>query len=244
MSSQLAEKRQAYSLSEDQLRLVWHELKTPLTSLSLSLQMALRATEEAGEAHGRLAAALWQCQSVIRIVNSLRDAAETGRFEPHPVQLDLGAVARAVTKAMEIEFRHRRTQVDVQCDSVYGMFDEAGVVEILFNLLSNAGRHGAGAPVHVAVHRSANSAVLTVYDEGPGIAPDVMDRLFLPWARSERSEGLGLGLFVVERWVDAHGGRISVESKPGGGASFEVELPLSPRRASAELVSVPTECGA
>lgn len=240
MSSQRAENRHGFTLSEDQLQLVWHELKTPLTALSLSLQMAMRGSE--GDVQGRLAAAHWQCQSVIRIVNRLREAMETGRFETHLVQLDLGTVTRAVAEAMQLEFRRKDTEVEIDCASVFGLFDEVGVVEILFNLLSNAGRHGAGARVHVKVHRLDDAAVLRVEDEGPGIAEDVMERLFRPWSRSEQSEGLGLGLFVVERWVSAHGGRISVGNRPGSGASFSVELPLNPRRRD-EAAAAAQGCG-
>src|SRR5690606_31955254 len=97
--------------------------------------------------------------------------------------------------------------------------------------LSNAIKYSPdGGDIQVAVDTAGSDAVLSVTDHGPGIPPDQMDEIFLPFRRgpwAALAHGSGLGLSVIRKIVDAHGGRIDVESEPGRGSTFVVRLPLA-----------------
>jgi signal transduction histidine kinase len=102
---------------------------------------------------------------------------------------------------------------------------------VLIHLLSNALKYGAGRPVHVHVSRAEERARLTVRDEGIGIAPEHLPRIFGRFERAVSDRhygGLGLGLYMTRRLVEALGGTVHVESTPGAGTTFTVELPLRP----------------
>jgi signal transduction histidine kinase len=101
---------------------------------------------------------------------------------------------------------------------------------VLTNLLSNAVKYGRGGPIEVSVEAAGRIARLGVRDEGMGIEPADQDRIFERFERliSDRKYGgFGLGLWIARQIVDAHGGTIRVESRPGAGARFVVELPLA-----------------
>lgn len=110
--------------------------------------------------------------------------------------------------------------------------DEARLRQVAANLLSNARLHTpSGTPVHVRVRASHATAVLEVADEGPGLASEESQRVFERFyradpSRSRASGGIGLGLSIVSAIAGAHGGVATVESAPGSGATFRVELPL------------------
>jgi signal transduction histidine kinase len=103
----------------------------------------------------------------------------------------------------------------------------------MHNLLSNALKYGAAAPVEVRVAAEGSEAVLTVEDGGPGIPEDALSRIFGRFERAVPARhygGLGLGLYVSREIVTAHGGSIAAQNVPGRGARFTVRLPLEPRK--------------
>jgi signal transduction histidine kinase len=103
--------------------------------------------------------------------------------------------------------------------------------QVVHNLLSNAIKFGLGKPIEVTIGLRDGRAFLAVRDSGIGIARDAVPRLFKPFERavSERHYGgLGLGLHIAKTIVDAMGGSLSVDSEPGKGATFRVELPADP----------------
>jgi signal transduction histidine kinase len=113
--------------------------------------------------------------------------------------------------------------------SVVGDWDRARLEQVVTNLLSNAIKYAAGAPVDVRVWKEGDGARLSVRDRGIGIAPSETSRIFEPFERAVSSRhygGLGLGLYIVRRIVESHSGRVVVDSRPGEGATFTVELPL------------------
>jgi signal transduction histidine kinase len=111
--------------------------------------------------------------------------------------------------------------------------DSRRVEQILGNLLENAQRHGGGA-VAVRLFREGIRNVIEVDDDGPGVLPESRESIFRPFVRgatAERrgdTEGAGLGLAIVARLAESHGGRASVGDRPGGGARFRVELAAMP----------------
>ena len=110
-----------------------------------------------------------------------------------------------------------------------GVWDEFRIEQVLANLLSNALRYGGKRPVQVRVLEDQGMACVEVRDQGIGISPDNQQRIFQQFERVASTHsvaGLGLGLYISEQIVLAHGGRISVSSAEGEGATFRVHLPL------------------
>ena len=108
-------------------------------------------------------------------------------------------------------------------------WDHFRIEQIIINLLSNAAKYGERKPVHVSLGRENGRAVLRVVDHGLGIAPEHQKRIFEQFERavpSRKISGLGLGLFIASQIAEGHGGTIRVESAPGQGSTFTVELPV------------------
>ena len=111
-----------------------------------------------------------------------------------------------------------------------GPWDRERLEQVVINLLSNALRYGARTPIEVSVAAAADAAILTVADQGEGIAPELQTRIFDKFERGVSSRhygGLGLGLYITRSIVEAHGGTIAVQSALGEGARFTVWLPRS-----------------
>jgi signal transduction histidine kinase len=170
------------------------------------------------------------------LVNDMLDASriQSGRLEIRRQRCDLAMLAREVAEAFrEVSAAHRielelpRQEIDVACD--------AGRIEqVLTNLLDNAIKYSPGGSIiRVALRRDGAFAHLAVEDRGVGIDLVEQSRVFESYFRGRDSiqgkvRGIGLGLFVSKTIVDAHGGRIWVDSTPGVGSTFHVELPAEP----------------
>jgi signal transduction histidine kinase len=124
----------------------------------------------------------------------------------------------------------------LRCDGgVHGWWDPLRLEQVLTNLLSNAIKYGRGLPIDVQIRADAQQARIEVRDQGIGIPAEDQARLFQRFERlaSERHySGFGLGLWIVRQILDAMGGRIHVQSEPGQGSVFTVELPLRPPEGS------------
>jgi signal transduction histidine kinase len=115
------------------------------------------------------------------------------------------------------------------CEPAVGNWDRFRIEQVVTNLLTNAMRYGSGSPISVTVKRTKMGCQVSVKDFGRGIAPESHGRIFERFERAESSghiAGLGLGLYIVKQIVEAHHGKISLESELGKGASFTVELPI------------------
>jgi signal transduction histidine kinase len=110
-----------------------------------------------------------------------------------------------------------------------GRWDRLRLEQVVTNLLSNALKYGPGKPIQVRLEAAGELARLTVRDEGIGIEPECLSRIFEKFERAVSGRhygGLGLGLYITRQIVSALGGRVAVESRPQQGAVFTVELPL------------------
>ncbi|WP_141620899.1 PAS domain-containing sensor histidine kinase [Myxococcus sp. AB036A] len=233
----LAAMDEAIRLRDEFLTVASHELKTPLTPLSLKLQTLTRATQEqrGPELLERLPADLEVMQRQVKrlstLVGELLDVTliSSGhlRLELEPV--DLGALVQEVAARFEGESQRTGTPIHAELDEVVvGRWDRARLEQAVSNLLSNALKYGVGHPVRLQVGRTAEHAWFSVRDEGIGIPPEAVGRIFEKFERavSERHYGgLGLGLYVTRQNVQAMGGTIDVRSTLGQGATFTVRLP-------------------
>jgi PAS domain S-box-containing protein len=227
------ESQEAIRGRDEFLAVASHELRTPLTALMLQLHVAQRYSGSP-ELPVRLDAAVRHTKRLASLVDNLLDASRitTGRMKVQLEELDLRDAVRDVVERFQEEAKNARSELVVHADaSVVGSWDRLRVEQVVTNLLSNALKYGAGAPVELTVERAGASARVSVADHGIGIAPEDVARIFGKFERAVSARhygGLGLGLFIARQIVEAHSGSIHVESTPGKGSTFTVELPLRP----------------
>ena len=231
----LAQEREAIQVRDEFLCVAAHELFTPMTSLSLSLQ-ALKRAGEGGAAldpaatHRMIDMAHRQGQRLTRLISTLLDVSriETGRLALDPEEVDLSALVREVVQRFESDFERSRCAVTVRCEGpVVGRWDRSRLDQVVTNLLSNALKFGGGKPIDISLGGDGGAAWLAVRDHGIGVDPARQPYIFDRFERAVSSKhygGLGLGLYITRRIVEAHGGSIRVDSRPGEGATFTVEL--------------------
>jgi signal transduction histidine kinase len=145
---------------------------------------------------------------------------------------DLGEVVREVLALCAHELRHVRVEVTVPDDLPRVVVGHAELLQVVMNLVVNSahalGSRGGRLEVRAAPGGGASSVVLSVADDGPGIDPSILPRLFRAGVTTRAAHGgTGLGLSIVKRIVDRHGGAIDVDSGPGRGARFHVSLPAA-----------------
>jgi PAS domain S-box-containing protein len=227
--------KQAVALRDEFLSVASHELRTPVTSAQIAVQSALSVGDDAPASFLRqaLASAERQTRRLGRLLDALLDVAriEAGRLELQREPVDLGVVAREAAALFAEDARRAGCELRVEAeDGIVGRWDRARIDQVVTNLLSNALKYGAGAPVLVAARRHGEQARLAVRDGGIGIAAEERSRIFERFERAVSSKhygGLGLGLYIVRRIVDAHQGSVTIDGAPGRGAEFIVDLPLS-----------------
>lgn len=236
--------QQAVQVRDEFLSIASHELKTPLTSLQLAVQALRRALRppagaEPGAASApapeylarRLEIIEQQNHRLGKLINDLLDISRlaAGRLELEKQEVDLAALTRQVIEQFQEELALAGCPVTVHAPApVLGCWDAARIEQVLANLLTNAMKYGRGQPIHITVTAAGPVARLVVQDQGIGIAPEHQERIFGRFERAVRPGqygGMGLGLYIARQIVEAHGGRITVESTPGHGATFTTELP-------------------
>jgi len=144
-------------------------------------------------------------------------------------------VLREVVERLEETRRRAGSSLQISVPgAVIGRWDRMRIDQVVSNLLINAIKYGKGNPIEISVEKSGEVARLKVRDSGIGIAPEEQAGIFDRFSRAhsaQRYGGFGLGLWIVRQIVDALGGNIEVQSKPGEGSTFLVKLPLSPEAA-------------
>lgn len=228
----ISSRRQLEELREEFLVLASHELRTPVTSIGLRLQQLVRSGERGGtieQALGDARLALDELRRLSHLVDTLLDAqVARGTIELVREEIDLGTLVREVVERQRGHADRIGCELTVETISVTGHWDRARIEQIVTNLMTNALKYGAGKPVRVAVDADPAEVWLEVHDRGIGLARRDLARIFEKFERAASPDsyaGLGLGLYITRKLVDAHGGRIEVSSEPGKGAMFRVRLP-------------------
>jgi PAS domain S-box-containing protein len=211
-----------------------HELRQPLSALGFlvaALSQQLRDLESpAKEGLLRLTDRIGrQVGSLSALVGTLLDLAHlnTGRLELTVGDVDLAVITAATIERFELDLRRTSSTVQLEAQSVHGRWDRLRLEQAIGNLLSNAIKYGRGGVIRVTISADERLARIAVEDDGVGIPPEALERIFKPYERAQRrgEEGLGLGLHVTSEIVAAHGGTIRVESEVGKGSRFTIELP-------------------
>ncbi|MBJ6764985.1 HAMP domain-containing histidine kinase [Myxococcaceae bacterium JPH2] len=214
---------------------VAHELRNPLSALKLSTAIADpgRASLTPERMQRTLALVRRQVARLDRMVGDLLDATriEAGRLELQPEVRDARELARAVVELYQSGDPGHVLRLSVSDAPVLVRADPSRLEQVLHNLVSNALKYSpSGSRVEVSVLGQGEEAILAVADQGIGISAEEMRQLFTPFQRTgnarQRAPGVGLGLSVARRIVEAHGGRIEVQSEPGQGSTFRVHLAL------------------
>jgi signal transduction histidine kinase len=217
----------------DLVSTVAHELRSPLTSVKGFTATLLakwpRFTDD--QKRVMLETVNADADRVTRLITELLDVSriESGRIEVHRELVDISARARKIISGrVAAGDTADRYVVEVRPDLPETWLDADKVDQILANLIENAVRHGAGTVTTVVEPETVAGVpgvAVAVRDQGPGIAPELAPRVFGRFWRAKRRGGAGLGLFIVKGLVEAHGGEISVQQAPGGGAEFRFTMP-------------------
>jgi predicted ATPase/signal transduction histidine kinase len=234
---------EALNLRNEFLSVASHELYTPLASLILVLETMAPTVTEPGsltaEALSRSATlAKRQGERLARLIGELLDVTRSSSG-PLPLQLgevDLTVLTRDVLDRFAPDLTRARCAASFESTGpIVGRWDRSRLDQVIANLLSNAIKFGQGRPLEVSLAREDGMARLRVRDHGIGIAASEQGKIFERFRRGVSPAhygGLGLGLYICRGLVEAHGGKISVESAPGAGAAFTVELPCIPERSA------------
>jgi two-component system, OmpR family, sensor kinase len=208
-----------------------HELRTPLTTISGNLQLLQRtgvgAAPECAEILGDTREEVARMSRLVRDLLLLAESGEPTSMERRLVRLDL--IARDVAQRYA---GARPDRVALTADEAWVSGDQDRLTQLVGNLMQNALRYSSERPgaVRVTVGTERDQACITFQDDGPGLPPEALERVFDRFYRVDRGRsramgGSGLGLAIVRYVAEAHGGRVWVENTAGGGACFHVVVP-------------------
>jgi two-component system sensor histidine kinase MtrB len=212
---------------------VVHDLRNPLMVLRLSVSafdspepLTVTRMRHVVERISR------QTTHLERMLGDLMDVAriEAGELEIKPARCDLRDIARGVAGVFEDHSPKHPIELTVPEEAALARCDSLRLEQALVNLVSNAIKYSPdGGPIGIRVSVADTEIVVSVSDHGIGIAEDDLRRLFAPFTRvgpsKEHIPGSGLGLYIVQKIARAHGGRVSVDSAPGRGSTFQLHLP-------------------
>ncbi|HEU5017514.1 MAG TPA: HAMP domain-containing sensor histidine kinase [Pseudolabrys sp.] len=228
------ELREAVRARDTFLDIAAHELRNPMGALLMQVERTLDAARRTGDAN--LIRQLERTGDVvnryIRRATTLLDISRinAGKLHLDCKPMDFAEVVRDVTEAYAAEADYLRTELRVCTPgSLAVVSDPLALEQITGNLVSNALKYGAGAPVDVALNNQGAAAHLSVTDRGIGMSDEDRARIFQRFERlfaGPQRAGFGIGLWVVRQLVEALGGEIAVVSAPGEGSTFTVSLPL------------------
>jgi signal transduction histidine kinase len=212
-----------------------HELRGPLCSVRLCLQSLQRSRLSlAPKATRMLEIMAKEERRVARLIDDLLDLGRirSGQLELDLSSFDLCELVREVSLQLEPQAATAGSKLTLAMAApVVGRWDRSRLNQVVSNLVSNAIKYGQGRPVVIRVKGDSQQgwARLEVTDNGLGIAPELHGRIFEPFKRAVtpgRCDGLGLGLYIVRSIVEQLGGAVHVDSRPGAGATFVVDLPV------------------
>ncbi len=249
----LKEAKIALKARDEFVSIASHELKTPLNSLYLQLQMLSRTLQRekvdtAVENGVNLISAEKivksvkicekQTKKLAALVDELLDltSIRAGKLELRPQKVNLTVVVKEVIERFQEEANKKEITFKLSSGETKaeGLWDLIRIEQVITNLISNAIKYGEGQPIEIRVTKDENhhQIILEIKDGGRGIPLNLQNIIFERFERgmeNQQISGLGLGLYITHKIVEAHGGTIQVESAVGCGATFAVVLPMRPK---------------
>ena len=220
-------------LKDEFVGLVSHELRTPLTVILGALSTVITEGDRLSRTQVKelIGDAYFEAETLSNILANLLELAraQANRLQIAEEPVSVGEMIDVVTNRFKQQ--QQSHNIVVYCDkSLMAMADKVRVQRILHNLLDNAIKYSPpGTEIEIFTQQSFNEVLIGVKDHGKGISPEEQGKLFEAFQRLEqngKSPGTGLGLVVCQRLVEAHGGRMWVESQPGRGSTFYFTLPI------------------
>lgn len=229
-TAELEKKEWALKVRDEFVSLASHELKTPLTALKLQMEMAGK-TQDADKLQRAIATSKRQLDRLASLVDDLLDLSSirAGKLNFNFEDVDLSTVLAEVTERFQEALSQAGCELEISAQPGFvARIDRLRMEQVVSNLISNAIKYAPGRPLRIALDGAGPTQVsLMIQDSGPGIPPELLPTIFERFRRLEpfKSRGLGLGLYIVDRIVKAHGGTISVQSSVGQGTTFNIVLP-------------------
>ncbi len=244
--------QKAVSLRDEFLSIASHELKTPLTPMKLQAQSLCRLLKTKPEAAlnvEKLSKTMdtftRQIDRLTKLIDGLLDISRinVGKLSLHFEEFDFRHLVEEIVGRFQEQLTNTKTSV--QLDAPKGvpvLLDPFRIEQVIVNLLTNAMKFAAAKPIHISISEVDGRAILKVRDHGIGISVEDQSRIFQRFERAASAAhfgGLGLGLYISKQILEAHGGTIEVESTPGEGSTFIVNLPTNMLRK--DVIRLPKE---
>lgn len=230
--------KNAIRVRDQFLSVASHELKTPISSLKLHVQMRARQLSK-GLVDKFTPAQLGkmfsdderQINRLTRLVDDMLDIARlnSGKFSHHPEEFEIKSLVLEVVERYRGQTGFDNQVIEVLGDEVVGKWDRYRIEQVIINLLTNAIKYGANKPIEISIFPQGKFVSICFKDQGIGIHEEDQARIFQQFERAVSASevsGLGLGLYIVRQIVEAHGGVVLVTSRLGHGSEFKVVLPL------------------
>lgn len=234
LSPSISELRKAVAARDEFIAVVAHELRNPMTPIVGQVELLLARAQREG-ASAAMVAGLQRLEFAVshyvRRASTLLDVSRvnTDNLRLEPSTFDMAELVAQTT--LHYRLLAERAGSALQCRAqspVIGTWDRLSAEQVMDNLVSNAIRYGAGEPIVIGLEQAPAGIVLSVRDQGIGIAPEAQARIFERFGQADGGRtngGFGVGLWLVRRLVEAQGGRVEVHSEPGRGSTFTVRLP-------------------
>lgn len=232
--------KEEIKLRDEFLSIASHELKTPLTSMLLKIQLVLHNIRNVSLAQfsvvqllKMLETAEHQTKRLSRMINDLLNVSliTTHKMNLEPADENITEIVKNVVGEFSEKLEKGGYSVTLKAEEeVSGWVDKLRIEQVFTNLISNAIKYGNGKPIEVIIAKKNGKAKITVKDQGIGIPENQRGKIFELFERSAPNvgyKGLGVGLFIANQIIAAHGGTIKVESKEKRGTTFTVEIPLT-----------------
>lgn len=217
-----------------------HDVRNPLTTIEAAIGFLKNESLPPDQLREKLSIIDRQVIRLGRLVSDFLDASkiQAGKLDLKPKTCDLGELACASASLWEHVSPKHQIEVKVPYKPIEAVCDADRIQQVLNNLISNAIHYSPnGGPVDIDVEKRNSSVVISVRDRGIGIRKEDVSDIFKPFHRSAQAreliEGVGLGLSVSKDIIEAHGGKVEVESKPGEGSIFRVVIPREVRQLKA-----------
>ncbi len=222
-------------LSNALLNSISHELRTPLAAITSATSALVEAKNADGNFDRNMVAEIQEASARLnRLVGNLLDVTrlESGHMRPKLDWCDVGDLVNTTVQAVERELTGHPLKVEIAEKLPLARLDFTLMQQALSNLLLNAATHTSpGTAISVQARHETGGLVLGVADNGPGLPPDLLPRIFDKFFRAPNAPagGSGLGLAIVKGFVEANGGQIAAANRPGGGAVFTIRIPQTER---------------